>query len=110
MFRADTDAWSSDMRKPACTLPKGHDGRHWNAGKGFFRTDAEELAARPPRYEFEQRIKQIACATCKGKGEIYDVEDEEMMGCPRCKGSGMKAPRGQTVTVDTKWDGFSDTR
>lgn len=43
-----------------------------------------------PGHAFKEKVKEIACETCKGKGEIFDCEDEEMMGCPRCHGTGMK--------------------
>ena len=43
-----------------------------------------------PGHAFTEKMQQIACGACKGKGEIFDCEDEEMMGCPRCKGSGLK--------------------
>lgn len=44
----------------------------------------------PPGQAFADAIAKIACKRCKGKGKWFDCEDEEMLRCPACSGTGLK--------------------
>lgn len=54
-----------------------------------------ELVVKEPKALFGKELRdhlitngQPLCPTCQGTAQVYDSEDEEMMGCPKCHGTG----------------------
>ena len=74
-------------RAKRCTLPDGHDGRHWSADGGFYTL----LSERAPGFEYRRACNELACDHCNGHGrELWSTAH-----CGTCNGSGLKGrPRG----------------